>query len=89
VAEGNVQVVEEAGNDRIHRVDSSRMEGDHRFHIDSVEAEDHMWQVDQAVGCDNGVKEVVAAVVQCAHRSNCHDGHTGCDQRMAGSGKWG
>lgn len=41
VAEGNVQVAE-VGNDRIHQVDSSQMEGDRSFHIDSVEVEGRM-----------------------------------------------
>lgn len=87
VAGGNVQPVE-VGNDRTRQVDSNRMEGGRSFHIDSGEAEDHMWQAGRVVGCDNGVKEV-AAVVQCAHTDNCHDGRTECGRRVVGSGKLG
>jgi hypothetical protein len=87
VVGGNVQAG--AGNDRIHRVDSSRVEGDHSFHIDSGEVADHMWRADRVVGCDSGVKEVEAAEVQCVHTNNYHDDHIECDRRVAGSGKSG
>lgn len=44
--------------------------------------------MDRVVGCDNGVKEVVAAAVQYAHTSNCRGDHTECDRRVVGSEKW-
>lgn len=81
VAEGNVQ---EAGNDRIRRVDSSQMEGDRSFRIDSGGVEGHMWQEDRVVGDDNGVRE--AAAVQSVHTNNYHGGHTEGDRRVAGLG---
>jgi hypothetical protein len=81
--------VAEAGNDHIHRVDSSQIEVDHSFHIGSGEVEVHRWQVDRLVGCYNGVRGVVVAVVRCAHTGNRHDGHTEYDQRVVGSGRPG
>jgi hypothetical protein len=76
--------------DRIHQVDSSRMEGGHSFHTGSEEVEVRTWQADQVVGCDNGVKGVGAVVAaQCARTNNYHDGRTECDQRVVGSGKSG
>lgn len=87
VAEGSVQVVEEVGNGRTHRVDSNRMEGDHSFHIDSEGVEGHTWQAGRVVGCDNGAK--VAGVVHYVHTNNCRDDRTGCDQRVVGPGKLG
>jgi hypothetical protein len=87
VAEGNVQT-EEAGSDHIHRVDSSRMEGDHNCHTDSGEVEDHRWQGDRVVEYDNDAKEV-AVVAQRAHTNNFHDDRTECDQRVVGSVKSG
>jgi len=44
VVEGNVQAVE-VGSDHIHWADSSRMEGDHSFHIGSEEVEVRTRQV--------------------------------------------
>lgn len=86
VAEDNVDAVEEAGNDRIRRVDSSQMEGDHNFHIDSGEVDDHTQQADQAVGCDNDVKDVEVAVAQRVHTNSCHDDRT---ERGRGAVGWG
>ena len=88
VAEGNVQAVEEAGNGRIHRVDSSRMEGDRSFRIGSGEVADRMRQADRVAGCDSGVKEVAAAV-QCAHTNNCHGDRTGFGRGAVGLGRSG
>lgn len=81
VVEGNVQA-EEVGNDRTHQVGSSRMEGDHSFRIDSGEEEVRMWQADQVVECDSGVKGVAAAVARWARTNNCHDGHTVYDRMV-------
>jgi hypothetical protein len=88
VAEGSVQVVE-VGNDRIRRVGSSQMEGDHSFRMDSEDVEDRTWQADRVVENDNGGKEVAVAVAQWARTNNCRDGRTGCDQLVVGSGKSG
>jgi hypothetical protein len=88
VVEGNVQAVE-VGSGHIHRVDSSRMAGDHNFHIDSGKGEVRTWQADQVAGCDNGVKGVVAEAGQCARTNNCHDGRTVYDQTVVGSEKSG
>lgn len=55
------------------RVDSSRMEVGHNFHIGNGEAEVHTQQADQ-VG--NGVREAAVAVAQCDHMGSCHGDHT-------------
>jgi len=88
VVEGSVQAVE-AGNGHTHRVDPSRMEEGHSFHIGSEGGEVHTWQADQVGGCDSGVKGVAAVAAQFARTSNCHDGHTVYDQRVVGSGRSG
>jgi hypothetical protein len=85
VVGGNVQV--EVDSAHIRQVDSSRLEGDHSFHIGSGEGEVRMWQADQVVGCDSGVKGVVVAAAQYARTNNCHDGRTVFDRRVAGLGK--
>lgn len=88
VVEGNVQAVE-VGSDHIRQIDSSQMEGVHSFHMDSGEVGVRTWQVDQIVGCDNGVKGVAAAAAQCARTNNYHDGRTEYGQGVVVSGKLG
>ena len=87
VVAGNVQA-EGVGNGRIHRVGSSRMEGDHRFHTGSGKGEVRMWQAVQVVGCDSDVKGVAAVVAaQWSRMNNCRGGRTAYGLGEVESGK--